>query len=64
MPILYIAFALIIIGVLMWLVNTYIPMAASIKSVLNAVVVIATVVWVLKASGLWTTLVQYTVPHS
>jgi len=64
MPILYIAFALIIIGALMWLVNTYIPMAASIRSVLNAVVVIATVVWVLKASGLWTTLVQYTAPHS
>ncbi len=31
MPILYVAFALIIIGVLMWLVNTYIPMAASIN---------------------------------
>ena len=63
MPILYIALALIIIGVLMWLVNTYIPMAASIRSLLNAVVVIATVVWVLKASGLWSTLLEYRVPH-
>ncbi len=63
MPILYIALALIIIGVLMWLVNTYIPMASSIKSLLNAVVVIATVVWVLKASGLWSTLLEYRVPH-
>ena len=63
MPILYIALALIIIGVLMWLVNTYIPMASSIRSLLNAVVVIATVVWVLKASGLWSTLLEYRVPH-
>jgi hypothetical protein len=63
MPILYIVFALIIVGVLMWLVNTYIPMASSIRSVLNAVVVISVVVWVLKASGLWTTLSQYRIPH-
>jgi hypothetical protein len=63
MPILYIVFALIIIGVLMWLVNNYIPMAGSIKTILNAVVVIATVVWVLRASGLWSDLSTYTIPH-
>jgi hypothetical protein len=44
---------LIVVGVLLWLVNTYIPMAAPIKSLLNAVVVIALVVWILKAFGLW-----------
>lgn len=37
----------------MWLINTYIPMAAPIKSLLNAVVVIALIVWLLKAFGIW-----------
>jgi len=63
MPILYIVLALIVVGVLLWLVNTYIPMAASIKSILNAVVVISVVVWVLRASGVWDTLLNYRMPH-
>lgn len=42
---------LIVIGVLLWLVNTYIPMAGSIKQILNAVVVICVVVWLLSAFG-------------
>jgi hypothetical protein len=63
MPILYIVCGLIIVGVLMWIVNSYIPMASGIKSLLNAVVVIAMVVWVLRASGWWDTLLQYRVPH-
>jgi hypothetical protein len=44
---------LIVVGVLLWLVNTYIPMAGPIKSLLNAVVVIVMVVWVLNVFGLW-----------
>jgi hypothetical protein len=63
MPLLYIVFALIVVGVLMWIVNTYVPMASGIKSILNAVVVISVVVWVLRASGWWDTLMQYRVPH-
>jgi len=43
---------LIVVGVLLWLVNSYIPMAGSIKSILNAVVVIAVVLWLLSAFGL------------
>ncbi len=43
---------LIVIGVLLWLVNNYIPMARSIKSILNAVVVISVVLWLLNAFGL------------
>jgi hypothetical protein len=62
-PILNIVLALIIVGVLLWLVNTYIPMAGSIKSILNAVVVIAVVVWVLRVSGVWMDLQQYQFPH-
>lgn len=53
MPLLEIVVVLIVVGVLMWLINTYIPMAAPIKSLLNAVVVIALIVWLLKAFGIW-----------
>ena len=42
---------LLVVGVLLWLVNTYIPMAGSIKKILNAVVVICVVVWLLFAFG-------------
>ena len=42
---------LIVVGVLLWLVNTYIPMDGKIKSILNAVVVIAVVLWLLQAFG-------------
>ena len=53
MPLLNVVIVLIVVGVLLWLVNNYIPMAASITNILNAVVVIAVVIWVLKAFGLW-----------
>lgn len=43
---------LIVVGVLLWLVNTYIPMDGKIKSILNVVVVIAVVLWLLQAFGL------------
>jgi hypothetical protein len=42
---------LIVIGVLLWLVNTYIPMDGKIKKILNVVVVICVVVWLLAAFG-------------
>jgi hypothetical protein len=53
MPLLNIVIALIIVGVLLSLINRYVPMASSIKSILNIVVVVAVVVWVLQALGLW-----------
>ncbi|HKY62507.1 MAG TPA: Thivi_2564 family membrane protein [bacterium] len=53
MPILYIVLVLIVVGVLLWLVNNYIPMAGSIKTILNVVVVIAVVIWLLKVFGVW-----------
>lgn len=43
---------LIIIGVLLWLINTYIPMARPIKTILNIVVVLAIIVWLLSSFGL------------
>ena len=42
---------LVVVGVLLWLVNTYVPMDAKIKSIVNVVVVIAVVIWVLQAFG-------------
>lgn len=53
MPLLTIVLILIVVGVLLWLVNSYIPMAKPIKTILNAVVVIAVVIWLLKAFGVW-----------
>ena len=52
MPLINVVIALIVVGVLLWLVNTYIPMDGKIKQILNAVVVIAVVVWLLQAFGL------------
>ena len=51
-PLVQILIALVVVGVLLWLVNTFIPMAGSIKSILNAVVVIVVVVWLLNVFGL------------
>ncbi len=48
--------ALIVVGVLLWLVNTYIPMDRKIKQILNAVVVVAVVVWLLNVLGLMDTI--------
>jgi predicted membrane protein len=61
MPLIYIVLVLIVVGMALWLINTYIPMARSIKSILNVVVVIAVCVWVLKALGLWTQVLNYRV---
>ncbi len=52
MPLIQIVIALIVVGVLLWLVNSFIPMAGSIKSILNALVVICVVVWLLNTFGL------------
>jgi hypothetical protein len=52
MPFLQVVITLIVVGVLLWLVNSFIPMANSIKTILNAVVVIVVVVWLLNVFGL------------
>src|SRR5215216_5955739 len=52
MSLLYVIGVLIVVGVLLWLVNNYIPMDSKIKSILNAVVVIVVVIWLLQAFGL------------
>jgi hypothetical protein len=54
---------LIVVGVLLWLVNTYIPMDPKIKQILNAVVVIAVVLWLLQQFGLLAQLSSIHVGH-
>jgi hypothetical protein len=53
MPLVQILLALIVVGVLLWLVNSFIPMQGNIKSILNGVVVIAVVLWLLNVFGLF-----------
>ncbi|ASB47883.1 Thivi_2564 family membrane protein [Alkalitalea saponilacus] len=51
MPILTILIVILVVGVLLWLVNSYIPMQRTIKGILNAVVVIILVIWLLSVFG-------------
>jgi hypothetical protein len=53
MPLIQILIALIVVGVLLWLVNRFIPMQGTIKSIFNGVVVIAVVLWLLNVFGLF-----------
>ncbi len=53
MPLLQVLIVVVVVGVLLWLVNTYIPMQKTIKSILNGVVVIAVVLWLLNVFGLF-----------
>jgi hypothetical protein len=53
MPLIQVVEVLIVVGVLLWLVNRFIPMQGTIKSILNGVVVIALVLWILNVFGLF-----------
>lgn len=63
MPLLPILEVLIVVGILLWLVNRFIPMAGSIKSILNVVVVICVVLWLANAFGLIHSLSKIRVGH-
>ena len=52
MPLIQLVVALVVVGVLLWLINTYIPMDGKIKQILNVVVVIAVVLWLLQVFGI------------
>lgn len=51
-PLVTLVIILIVIGVLLYLVNNYIPMDSKIKSILNIIVVIGVVIWLLQAMGM------------
>ena len=61
MALIEIVVVLIVVCVVLWLINTYIPMASSIKSLLNIVVVIVVVVWLLQVFGLWSHIANFRV---
>lgn len=51
MSLLNVLILLVVVGVILWLVNSYIPMDSKIKSILNVVVVIAVIIWLLQVFG-------------
>lgn len=51
MPLINVVLTLVVVGVVLWLINTYIPMQATIKKILNIVVVIVVVLWLLYGFG-------------
>lgn len=51
MPLINLVIVLIVVGVLLWLVNTFIPMDRKIKKILNIIVVIVVVIWLLQVFG-------------
>lgn len=53
MPLVEVVIVLVVVGVLLWLVNQYVPMLPVMKQILNAVVVIAVIIWLLKVFGVW-----------
>lgn len=52
MSLITVLIVLVVVGVILWLINSYIPMDRKIKNILNVVVVIAVVLWLLQAFGL------------
>jgi len=63
MPLITVVLTLCVVGVLLWLVNRYVPMQGQIKGILNGVVVIVVVLWLLKVFGLYSYLTQFHVGH-
>jgi bacteriorhodopsin len=56
---------LIVVGVLLWLMNSYIPMQASIKKIINILVIVCVVLWLLfSVFGLGADMGNVTVPHA
>lgn len=59
MPLINLVVVLVVIGIALYLINNYIPMASSIKTILNVVVVVFVCIWVLQAVGLWSGIAGY-----
>lgn len=52
MPLIQLVIVLVVVGLVLWVINSYIPMQNTIKKILNVVVVIAVIIWLLSAFGL------------
>jgi len=61
MPLINIVLTLVVVGVLLWLLNRYIPMQSQIKGIVNGVVVIVVIIWLLRIFGIFSYLTQFRV---
>jgi hypothetical protein len=52
MPLIQLVIILVVVGVILWVINSYIPMQSTIKKILNAVVIIVVIIWLLSVFGL------------
>jgi type IV secretory pathway TrbL component len=52
MPLIQLVIILVVVGVILWAINSYIPMQATMKKILNVVVVVAVVLWLLSVFGI------------
>ena len=59
MPLINLVIVLVVVGVGLYLINRYIPMASSIKNILNVVVVVCVCVWLLQSVGLWQSVTSF-----
>lgn len=53
MPLMNLIVMLVLIGVGLYLINNFVPMASSIKTILNVVIVVAVCLWILQVTGIW-----------
>jgi hypothetical protein len=51
MPLIQLVIILVVVGVVLWVINSYIPMQSTIKRILNVVVVIVVILWLLSVFG-------------
>jgi peptidoglycan biosynthesis protein MviN/MurJ (putative lipid II flippase) len=51
MPLIQLLLVLVVVGVVLWVINKYIPMQSTIKTILNVVVVIVVIIWLLGVFG-------------
>jgi len=52
MPLIQLVIILVAVGVVLWVINSYIPMQSTIKKILNVVVIVAVIIWLLSVFGL------------
>jgi hypothetical protein len=52
MPLIQLVIVLVVVGVVLWVINSYIPMQSTIKKILNVVVIIGVIIWLLSVFGL------------
>jgi hypothetical protein len=64
MPLVTVVIALVVVGLLLWLINRFIPMQSQIKAILNGVIVIAVILWLLRISGLFDNVSQFRIGHA